>query len=278
MGHRLLAGEVKTSKFLRKKIAPFVKGLEKDADGVFIKKGKGAPAPELAPDANGVFELTDANWDEAIAKNNYFVKFYAPWCSMCKKLEPFWNKVPASLTPGANVRIAKIDATKEMKIANKYEIKSYPTLKVIGLSTGFTKAEIAVDFSLKKMKGDGQEAAFLANWGGRRRVPTLTRHTRHNWRLKSSRGRRKRPRKKSKTTKRPRTTRTSSSVLPGPTSRRSGKSTRARTTTSSLSSSTDLTARPARSSHHGRILHLFFKLPTSCRLRHAFGLKLRLHF
>merc|ERR1719198_26166 len=51
-----------------------------------------------------------------------------------------------------------------MKTANKYSINSYPTLKVIGISKE-SKEEIAVDFSLKKMKGDGKESEFLANWG-----------------------------------------------------------------------------------------------------------------
>ena len=160
----LLAGEVKTSKFLRKKIAPAVKSLKKNDEGVFLKKGKGAVAAELTPDAGGMYELTDDNWDDAIAKHNYFVKFYAPWCSMCKKLQPFWDKVPSLVQNKDVVRIAKIDATSQMKTANKYSINAYPTIKVIGISPKEGK-EIAIDFSLKKMKGDGQESEFLANWG-----------------------------------------------------------------------------------------------------------------
>jgi len=160
----IMAGEVKTSKFLRKKIAPLVKGLKKrDSDGVFIKKGKGAPAPELVADEDGMYKLTDANWDDALAKHNYVVKFFAPWCSMCKKLKPFWDKAPA-LVPDENIRFATIDATKEMKMANKYSINKYPTIKAIGISKT-TGEELAVDFELKKMKGDGKETEFLANWG-----------------------------------------------------------------------------------------------------------------
>lgn len=40
------------------------------------------------------------------------LKFYAPWCGYCKKLEPIWNEVGLELkTSGSPVHVGKMDAT-----------------------------------------------------------------------------------------------------------------------------------------------------------------------
>jgi len=115
-------------------------------------------------DGYGVKELTDANWDEEIAAKPHFVMFHAPWCGQCKKLKPFWNKIPG-MADSFKVSIAKLDATKENKISNKYDIKAYPTLKIIGLTA--LGAEIAVPFGLKQLKGNGKEDEQLANFANK---------------------------------------------------------------------------------------------------------------
>jgi thiol-disulfide isomerase/thioredoxin len=92
------------------------------------------------------------------------VMFHAPWCGQCKKLKPFWNKIPG-MADSFKVSIAKLDATKENKISNKYDIKAYPTLKIIGLTA--LGAEIAVPFGLKQLKGNGKEDEQLANFANK---------------------------------------------------------------------------------------------------------------
>jgi thiol-disulfide isomerase/thioredoxin len=162
----LLAGDVSTAKKLRKQIFSKVKQLTKDDSGVFLKVGKGdVNIPE--PDANGITELTDENFDAAMAAKPYFVKFYAPWCGQCKKLQPYFEKISAAIPEDmkAKMGIAKLDATAEncKKVSGRYDISGYPTLKVIGKSAedGSLKA---IDFELKKMKGDGKESAQMANF------------------------------------------------------------------------------------------------------------------
>lgn len=81
--------------------------------------------------------LTDNNFDLSLQDDGtalYFVEFYAPWCGHCKKLEPILNQLANEFDThntenvSSKVKIGKIDATKNKIIANKYGIKSFPTL------------------------------------------------------------------------------------------------------------------------------------------------------
>jgi len=161
----LLAGDVSTAKKLRKQIFAKVKELSKDDDGIFIKTGKGnIKIPE--PDENGITTLTDATFDAAMSAKPYFVKFHAPWCGQCKKLKPYFDKIHSALPSNqfpAKMGLALIDATAENKVASRYDITGYPTLKVIGKSA-ISGTLLAVDFELKKMKGDGKESQQMANF------------------------------------------------------------------------------------------------------------------
>jgi len=76
--------------------------------------------------------LTDSNFEATVygSKDIWMVEFYAPWCGHCKSLEPEWNQAASQMK--GKVRFAKVDATVETQIAQKFGVKGYPTIKYFG--------------------------------------------------------------------------------------------------------------------------------------------------
>eukprot|EP00043_Microstomoeca_roanoka_P003539 m.44364 g.44364 ORF g.44364 m.44364 type:complete len:408 (-) comp12108_c0_seq1:2263-3486(-) len=58
-----------------------------------------------------------------------FIKFYAPWCGHCKRLEPTWRQLTHEYEANANVIITRIDCTQHEAICVHEGIRGYPTLK-----------------------------------------------------------------------------------------------------------------------------------------------------
>lgn len=87
---------------------------------------------EFKIDDGKVLQLDESNFDAAISSFDFiFVDFYAPWCGHCKRLSPELDKAAPMLSGLKKpVVIAKIDADKYSRIASKYEIDGFPTLKI----------------------------------------------------------------------------------------------------------------------------------------------------
>jgi len=76
-----------------------------------------------------VFVFFSATFDAAVAEfSPLLVEFYAPWCGHCKKLAPEYVQAAASLSP-KGLRIAKVDATVEKALGDRFKIQGFPTLK-----------------------------------------------------------------------------------------------------------------------------------------------------
>ncbi|XP_065349237.1 protein disulfide-isomerase TMX3 [Cloeon dipterum] len=102
--------------------------------------------------ASRVLELSDRFLD--IRKDGqWLVKFYAPWCAHCKRLEPIWNHVAQSLH-NTNIRVGKVDCTRFTAMATEFKVSGFPTIMFMKGSELFTfrgdrtKQDI-VDFALR---------------------------------------------------------------------------------------------------------------------------------
>ena len=106
---------------------------------------------EEFPIENDITVLTEATFDKALEKYEHMlVMFYAPWCGHCKKFKPELEKAAAVLRK-ENLIVAKVDATAEKKLAEKYKVRGYPTVK-------FCKKGQATDYTAGRKEQD------VINW------------------------------------------------------------------------------------------------------------------
>ncbi|KAE9585752.1 hypothetical protein Lal_00010211 [Lupinus albus] len=79
-------------------------------------------------DDKNVVVLNDKNFSDVINNNRFvLVEFYAPWCGHCKALAPEYAEAATELKD-KGVILAKVDASEENELAQKYDIQGFPTL------------------------------------------------------------------------------------------------------------------------------------------------------
>lgn len=82
--------------------------------------------PEV--DEKDVVVLKEGNFTDFIEKNRFvMVEFYAPWCGHCQALAPEYAAAATELK-GEGAILAKVDATEEEELAQKYEVQGFPTV------------------------------------------------------------------------------------------------------------------------------------------------------
>jgi len=95
----------------------------------FLEHETGIKAKIPKPHSD-IVVLDSGNFEEEVfAPNiNALVLFFAPWCGHCKNLAPTYEKIATDFLNEKNVLIAKIDATKNTVLAEKYHVHGYPHL------------------------------------------------------------------------------------------------------------------------------------------------------
>ncbi|KAF1329630.1 Protein disulfide-isomerase domain, partial [Globisporangium splendens] len=76
--------------------------------------------------------LTDKNFEKEVLNSGdyWLVEFYAPWCGHCQKLEPEYKAAAKKLKKHA--RLGAVNADEYKSLAQKYQIKGFPTIKEFG--------------------------------------------------------------------------------------------------------------------------------------------------
>jgi protein disulfide-isomerase-like protein len=107
-----------------------------------------APPPS-SNEPSAVVELTDKSFAELVLKSNNksaLVAFTAPWCGHCTRLRPEWEAAAQQLRDEP-VLLGWLDATKYTDLAQQYQVKGYPTIKL------FSPGAAVQDYPGERMAG-----------------------------------------------------------------------------------------------------------------------------
>jgi thioredoxin 1 len=77
-----------------------------------------------------ILVLNDDNFDDRLSllEGTILVDFWAGWCAPCKKLDPVLLEIAAEFE--GEVHVAKVDVEENGNLANRFSIRSIPTLIV----------------------------------------------------------------------------------------------------------------------------------------------------
>jgi len=90
-----------------------------------------------------IFDIDEANFDSVVIENSHkipiLVDFWAEWCEPCKSLIPVLHKLAEDMA--GQFVLAKVNADQEQAVAQKYGVRSLPTVKL------FFQGEVVEEFS-----------------------------------------------------------------------------------------------------------------------------------
>jgi protein disulfide-isomerase-like protein len=85
-----------------------------------------------------VRHLTDATFEHDTqaatggTTGDWFVEFHAPWCGHCKTLAPVWSELSAwARDERIPISLAAVDATVHTRTARRFDVRSFPALRLI---------------------------------------------------------------------------------------------------------------------------------------------------
>lgn len=98
-----------------------------------IKEALGYPVPNKCMFGDSDAEaVTSSTWDKIVMDptQSVLVKFYAPWCSHCKKFSSVFNTIARKLMVINGVKAVRVNADDSKELMEKYGVKRLPTLMV----------------------------------------------------------------------------------------------------------------------------------------------------
>jgi protein disulfide-isomerase A1 len=110
---------------------------EADGDGDYgddddLFEDQDLPDQQQQIDETHVVVLTAANFSSFLAATRHvMVEFYAPWCGHCQELAPDYAAAASHLAAHhsqSHVALAKVDATEDTDLAQKYDVQGFPTI------------------------------------------------------------------------------------------------------------------------------------------------------
>ncbi len=75
--------------------------------------------------------VTEENFQQAVLDSSVpvFVQFQAPWCSLCRLISPVLASAQADWP--TLLKVVEVNADDNLKLANRYQLKTLPTLLYI---------------------------------------------------------------------------------------------------------------------------------------------------
>jgi len=120
-----------------------------------ISRTESKPTHKLP--ASPVTKLTAKTFGEVVGHHkSVLLSFTASWCGHCKRMKPEWEKLAVALADVADrLVVADIDAAVEKEIAGIYQIRGFPTIKLIPPEGG---AALAIPYE------GARSAAAMETW------------------------------------------------------------------------------------------------------------------
>ncbi|KAK2963155.1 putative Thioredoxin [Blattamonas nauphoetae] len=92
--------------------------------------------------------LSSRTFNQTIEDGHYIVRFFAPWCPKCKRMEPEYLKLCEN--PPEGVTVANIDCEADNDFCQSLDITAYP--RVLFFSEGKFVAKYELDYLYPEMK------------------------------------------------------------------------------------------------------------------------------
>jgi len=76
----------------------------------------------------GIFEVTDANFDQEVLRSEQpvLVDFWAVWCGPCRMIAPIVDSV--ATTYAGKLKVAKVDVDHNVATPSRYNVRGIPAL------------------------------------------------------------------------------------------------------------------------------------------------------